>query len=134
MSCTFSATHRLPAGAEPVGGLAGAALPEQLGDGTDHLNVDLRTEPQQTSAILAGVSRGDWLPWRRDWSKYPNAWKTYLAGSVAFTVLGAVYVMVRDEVGVGYLVLAAVLGFLAHYSFRHSRLGTRPEESDRQPH
>jgi hypothetical protein len=73
--------------------------------------------------IVVGVSRGDWLPWRRDWSKYPNAWKTYLTGAVAFAVLGVTYLVLRGEVGVGYLVLAAVLGILARYSFRHSRLG-----------
>jgi hypothetical protein len=67
------------------------------------------------------VSRGDWLPWRRDWSKYPNAWKTYRAGAVAFAVLAAFFLALGDEVGVGYLVLAVVLGILARYSFRHSR-------------
>ena len=71
--------------------------------------------------ILTAVSRGGWLPWRRDWSKYPNAWKTYLTGSVAFTVLGVTFLLLRDQVGVGYLVLAAVLGLFARYSFRNSR-------------
>lgn len=73
------------------------------------------------------------MPWRRDWSKYPNAWRTYLAGAVAFTVLGVTYLVLREAVGVGYLVLAAILGFFSRYSFRNSRVGLPPGQGDGPP-
>ncbi len=95
--------------------------------------VDLPAPPERPLGILGPVSRGEWLPWRRDWSKYPNAWKTYLVGSVAFGVLSVTYLLLRDDVGLGYLVLASVLGVLSRYSFRKSRLGAPPEQRDPQP-
>lgn len=84
--------------------------------------------------ILGRVGgRSEWLPWRRDWSRYPNTWKVYVAYAVVAAVLGCLYLAAGNPVGIAWLGLAVMWAFVTVYVRRKSRLGPQLGQRDRQP-
>lgn len=77
--------------------------------------------------------RGEWLPWRRDWTKNPNAWKVYVAYAVVAALLGCFYLAAGNLFGILWLVLAVVWVFVTLYVRRKSRLGPQLGQGDCQP-
>jgi hypothetical protein len=101
----------------------------------DHLHIDLLAEGQQARAILRDVSgRGEWLPWRRDWSKTPNAWKVYVAYSVLFAVIAAVYLAAGRLIGIFWLALAITWAVLTGFVRSRSRPGPQRRNGNDQAH
>ena len=99
------------------------------------LDVDLLTGPQQGRAILPVVSgRGEWLPWRRDWSKTPNVWKVYVAYSVLFAMIAALYLAGGRIFGIFWLALAITWAMIAGLIRNRSRSGSQRRDGDDQPH
>ena len=66
---------------------------------------------------------GGQLPWRRDWSKQPNAWKTYLAFGVTWAALGVAYLIGGNLFGIAWLALASFGLLVSRYTFRAARRG-----------
>lgn len=84
--------------------------------------------------ILERVSgRSEWLPWRRDWSRYPNTWKVYVAYAVVAALLGCFYLAAGNLIGLAWLALAVVWVFVTRYVRRKSRLGPQLRPGDHQP-
>lgn len=65
----------------------------------------------------------DWLPWRRDWSQYPNVWKVYVAYTVVFAAAAAFYLADGRLFGVFWVGLAVVMLVVTRYVYRWSRPG-----------
>ncbi len=85
--------------------------------------------------ILGRMSgRGEWLPWRRDWTKKPDLWKVYVAYAVVAALLGCFYLAAGNLLfGFLWLVLAVFWVFVTRYVRRKSRLGPQLRHGDHQP-
>jgi hypothetical protein len=80
------------------------------------------------------VSGGpNWLPWRRDWSRYPNVWKVYVAYTVVFVAAAAFYLAAGSLFGVFWVCLAVATAFLTRFVYRRSRPGWLASGND-EPH
>ena len=79
------------------------------------------------------AGHGEWLPWRRDWSRYPNTWKVYVGYAVVAAVLGCFYLATGSLIGIAWLALAVVWTFATRYVRRRSRPGPSRGQSDHQP-
>lgn len=77
--------------------------------------------------------RGEWLPWRRDWSKTPNVWKVYVAYSVLFGLVAVFYLAAGKLIGLFWVALALTWVFITSYVRRRSRPGPQPGKNDHQP-
>ena len=83
--------------------------------------------------ILGLVSgRGEW-PWRRDWSQTPNTWKVYAVWAVVNFVLGGLYLVRGNLIGVCWLVLAVAWAAMTLWVRSRSRPGLRHQQGDDQP-
>jgi hypothetical protein len=75
------------------------------------------------------VSGGaSWLPWRRDWSRYPNVWKVYVAYTALFAVTAVVYLADGRLFGLFWVGLAVATLVVTRYVYRWS-----PPGRDNQP-
>lgn len=84
--------------------------------------------------ILACVSgRGEWLPWRRDWSKNPDAWKAYVAYSIVFAVIAAVYLAAGSWIGIFWLAFAITWAVITGVARSRSRSDARRRDGGDQP-
>ena len=94
----------------------------------------LLAEPHKGPAILHVVNGGaNWLPWRRDWSQYPNVWKVYVAYTVLFAATAAFYLADGKIIGVFWIGLAVAMVVVTRYVYRKSRPG-QSDSHDDQPH
>jgi hypothetical protein len=73
-----------------------------------------------------------WLPWRRDWSRYPNVWKVYVAYTALFVATAAFYLAAGSLIGVFWVCLALATAFVTRYVYRNSRPG-QPAGDDSRP-
>ena len=72
----------------------------------------------------------DWLPWRRDWSQYPNVWKVYLAYTVVFAAAAAYYLAAGSPFGIFWVGLTLATLLITRSVYRRSR----PADGDSGPH
>lgn len=78
------------------------------------------------------TDRGEWLPWRRDWSKNPDGWKVYAAYGVVAALLGCFSLAGGSLFGIAWLALAVVWAFVTVYVRRRSRPDSQLERGDHQ--
>ena len=63
----------------------------------------------------------NWLPWRRDWSQYPNAWKVYVAYTVLYAATAAFYLATGRLFGLFWVGLTMAMLVVTRYVYRRSR-------------